>query len=52
MTRINTCTNIPAGPESKIALLAGDRFLVCLEKLRCFKWTYAALVSKTRVFSL
>lgn len=29
--------NIPAGPESKIALLAGARFRVCLEKSECFR---------------
>lgn len=30
--KINIIYYIPAGPESKIALLAGERFLVCLEK--------------------
>lgn len=43
---------IPVGPESKIARLAGERFLVCLEMSQCFKWTYAALIKSTRVLSL
>ena len=44
--------NQPAGPESKIVRLAGERFRVCLEKLIVFKCTKAALVSKTLVCSL
>lgn len=31
--------NQPAGPESNIARLAGERFLVNFETSACFKWT-------------
>ena len=42
----------PAGPESKMARLAGERFRVNFETSACFKCTYAALVNTTRVCSL
>lgn len=29
--------DIPAGPESNIALLAGKRFRVCLETSKCLR---------------
>lgn len=45
-------SNLPAGPESKIVRLAGERFRVCLQKSAFFKWTKAALVNKTLVCSL
>lgn len=35
-----------------MALLAGERFLVCLDTSKWFRWTYAALVNNTRVRSL